>query len=354
MSFRNLILKLKFKYIIAVTAITCIVYVLGLFTHLLEEDFYLKFTYPYNVNIEKLLYQLHNNESVETTPINVYNYKFLSNCRQKCTNDHKNQIKLVYIVKSSLDNFKHRNAIRQTWGYERRFSDVQIRTVFILGIGNNADLQSKINNEYLKYRDIVQINFEDSYFNNTIKTMMGFKWVINFCYNSNFYMFVDDDYYISTRNILRFIRNPTNYPQYLTNNELDDFELPSDVRLYAGYVFFSSPHRHLFSKWYVSLHEYPYHLWPPYVTAGAYILTRKALFDMYHGSFYTKHFRFDDIYLGLIAKKVAIEPFHCEHFHFYKQTYTDGNYKFTIASHGYESPSELLKVWNRQKSIGNA
>lgn len=32
---------------------------------------------------------------------------------------------------------------------------------------------------------------------------------------SRFYVFVDDDYYVSTRNLLRFLRNPLNYPGYL-------------------------------------------------------------------------------------------------------------------------------------------
>jgi hypothetical protein len=32
---------------------------------------------------------------------------------------------------------------------------------------------------------------------------------------ARFYAFVDDDYYVSTRNMLRFLRNPVNYPRYL-------------------------------------------------------------------------------------------------------------------------------------------
>lgn len=133
-----------------------------------------------------------------------------------------------------------------------------------------------------------------------------------------------------------------------------DFELPSDVRLFAGFVIVSAPHRHKTSKWYVSLSEYPYHLWPPYVTAGAYMLSREALLDMYYASMYTKHFRFDDIFLGLTAKKADIEPFHCEEFHFYKKDYAKYNYKYVISSHGYGNPEEMLKVWNEQRSMGNA
>lgn len=153
--------------------------------------------------------------------------------------------------------------------------------------------------------------------------------------------------------------SPRNYNhsidlKFRKKRQVFDFELPDSVRLFAGYVFVSSPHRHKSSKWYVSLKEYPYHLWPPYVTAGAFILSKQALTDMYYASMYTKHFRFDDIFLGLVAKKADIEPFHCEEFHFYKKDYTKYNYKYVITSHGYDDPDELLRVWNEQKAMGNA
>jgi hypothetical protein len=95
-------------------------------------------------------------------------------------------------------------------------------------------------------------------------------------------------------------------------------------------------------------------MWPPYVTAGAYVLSCEALFDMYYASFYTKHFRFDDIYLGLVAKKAKIEPYHCTQFHYYKKEYNVFSYRHVVASHGYDDPNELLEVWNEQRSAGNA
>lgn len=244
---------------------------------------------------------------------------------------------------------------------------MEIRTVFLLGVGGD-DYEEQIDEEFKKYGDLVQADFIDSYFNNTIKTMVGFKWAVNYCASAQFFMFVDDDYYVSTKNVLRYVRNPTNYPHYVLNsehhlklkmkrrklNDIFDYELPVDVRLYTGYVFSSSPLRHRTSKWYVSLEEYPYDKWPPYVTAGAYILSKEALIDMFYTSYYTKHFRFDDIYVGILAYKAKIEPFHCEYFHFYKKDYNKAGYEFTIASHGYHDPQELRAVWNEQKSLGNA
>lgn len=121
------------------------------------------------------------------------------------------------------------------------------------------------------------------------------------------------------KNILAFLRNPTEYPEYLelakeemrkinqrklheakgngtvemvTRNLLYlNMELPADAKLFAGFVIHSAPHRHKSSKWYVTLDEYKYDMWPPYVTAGAFLLSRDALQDFYCTSLYTQHFR---------------------------------------------------------------
>ena len=225
---------------------------------------------------------------------------------------------------------------------------------------------SEIREEYEEFGDIVQGDFIDSYWNNTLKTMMGLRWATEFCNNARFYAFFDDDYYVSTRNLLRFLRNPTNFPHYLEEDvihfdsgrklkQLVDFDLPEDVKLYSGFVFHSRPHRHKFSKWFLDLEEYPFHLWPPYVTAGGFILSKNALKDFYYASYFVKRFRFDDVYLGLIAKKLEIEPFHCEEFNFYKKLpISPQGYRYTVASHGFSDPENLERVWNKQKEAGNA
>lgn len=363
----------RLKYVLFGLLIVFLLDFFGAFTHIFEEDFNTSFTYPLNdPNVPHYAKQLRNAQHPDVAPINVYNYTYLSNCRQKCRDEDDAVIvpRLVFMVKSAMNHFSRRSAIRQSWGFEKRFSDVIIRTIFVLGISEDEtiqqkDLQTSIDKEQEQYGDIVQGEFIDSYFNNTIKTMMGLRWAIEHCPRSKFFMFVDDDFYISTKNVLRFLRNPINYPEYLedadetlrklarrlsqsdllsknqsisqndneeiqhlidnsihtidgqhhmkkikeylakakipTNNDqndrngrqLLDTELPYDVKLFAGYVFSSSPHRHKTSKWYVSLDEYKWHKWPTYVTAGSFILSREALIEMYYTSMYTKHFRYE-------------------------------------------------------------
>lgn len=342
-----------------------ILYFIGIINYLYEVDFN-KFTYPYEGNIEGYVMELRENRKPSMASINEYKYNYLTDCKYKCSEN--TQLRLVILVKSAMPHFERRYVIRRTWGYENRFSDVEIRTVFLLGVGTDQKVQSKIDAEYSLYKDIVQANFTDSYYNNTIKTMMGFKWAVTKCSNSKFYMFVDDDMYVSIKNVLRYIRNPTKYPEYLSDSEnvvnegilhrkrrqLTDFDLPDGIRFYSGFAQKASPIRVIFSKWYMPLEEYAYDTYPLYATAGAYILSIDALIDMYYASMYTKHFRFDDVYLGILAHKIGIFPFHSNEIHLYKVRYVPENYKYLIASHGYENPEELLRVWNEQKESGNA
>lgn len=381
-----------------------------------ELDYYRLFNYPLEGDILQYSHRIRFHQEVEVKPINLYNFTFIEKCPHKCIEDGGSPImpKITFIVKSAMPNFEHRLAIRQTWGYEQRFSDIIIRTVFMVGVSNNQELQKHIKIESKQYHDIVQSNFEDTYFNNTIKTMMGFKWAVEVCPTSKFYFFVDDDYYVSPKNILRFIENPENYPRNLDeadetlrklsgrfqnrllfnklqyqdrqilahfhsnfyedsegpalnsvniNNEKKEYnkkenQLDSDNsndKLFAGFVFHSSPHRHKSSKWYVSLAEYPFHMWPPYVTAGAFILSREALFEMYFASMYVRHFRFDDVYLGLVALKAKIKLHHSEEFYFHRPTYSGPySYRYVVATHGFDDSKELIRTWNECKIAGHA
>ncbi|XP_017795440.1 PREDICTED: beta-1,3-galactosyltransferase brn [Habropoda laboriosa] len=448
--------KTKLKFVCICIGFVMLLDFFGAFTHFFEITYDSNFVYPYEGDVHEFVNALRHNEKPAIDPINEYKYKFVINNPQKCIDTAYNTFRVVYVVKSAIENFERRLTIRNSWGFENRFFDVPARTIFMLGVHPHDDeLQARVKIEAAKYKDVIQADFIDSYYNNTIKTMMSFKWLVKHCPNSKFYMFVDDDIYVSVKNVLRFVRNPANYPDYLkepkkfgahkrtikdsdkseesssnsntresiynsnkkdlfvhgklkettsanliihrlkqnnynktlntislvndfkqnnsiklelvnkenmqngytlnrTKRQIFDFELPEDVRLFAGFVFVSSPHRHKSSKWYVPLSEYPYHLWPPYISAGAYILSKEAFLDMYYTSFYTKHFRLDDIFLGLVAKKAHIEPFHCEEFHFRKKDYTKFNYKYVVTSHGYGNPNELLNVWNEQKGLGNA
>lgn len=312
---RNRIILKLIRYLLVLVVALFILDFFGLFVHLYEEKFDERnFSYPFNGDIGSQCYEIRRNRVPAIEPINNQTFTYRNNNPNKCKDELRNELTphLLIIVKSKNSNFKRRTAIRNSWGYEKRFSDVIIRTIFTLGIDKEtndyerpSEIQKLVDLEASNFNDIIQFNFIDEYFNNTIKTVNGMRWAKENCIRSKFYLYVDDDYYVSIKNILAFLRNPLNYPEYLEEykehlrkinqrklHSLNlNVELPSDVKLFAGFVFHSSPHRHKSSKWFVSLEEYKYDMWPIYVTAGSFILSREALQEMYCTSLYTKHFR---------------------------------------------------------------
>ncbi|GAB6025125.1 hypothetical protein CHUAL_014015 [Chamberlinius hualienensis] len=386
-------LNIRLRDCTALAVTFAFVYFSGLTLYLREEDYHSEFTYPLQVNILKLISQLRANRKPELEPKFQFKEAYLLDSRGRCLNELGKplSVRLLYIIKSKYDHFTNRQVIRETWGRENRFSDVLVRRIFLLGNPqiHDSHLQQQINNEESKFHDLIQSNFTDTYYNNINKTIMGINWVFKHCPTAEFIFFADDDYYISTKNVLRYLRKPNFYPNHLVRPFLDvevesktlktkpmaeklqgkvkikhkggDEDQDEDLRrlsespMYVGFVFPSSkPHRIAVSKWTINLQEYPYSRYPPYVTAGAYILSKESLIMFYYTSLYTKPFRFDDIYVGILAKKCFVEPVHNPYFYFYELPYRKTNYEFVIASHGYEDTKKLMQTWNEQYVMGNA
>lgn len=375
-------------------------YLMGVFTHFLEKDFHSEFQYPSYLNIRLAVKNNipQNDNTFKYIDINNYNYKYIYDSNSTCNSTNKaNEPYLVVLVKSKLTHFEQRSAIRETWGHLNK-SNSLIRIVFLLGVpspeeypklkerlnedgtiftgyedndddyehhqidknlkeaknpmkrseltdasvdnDNVLNLNYKLKIENDLYGDIVQLTFYDTYYNNTLKAIAGLRWIDNYCSHAQYYLFIDDDYYLNTNLLIDYLKSHVDTNQTAFNN------------LYAGYVFpNSSPMRHIFSKWYISLQEYPYDKFPPYVSAGCYILSKESVKLFYLGTKFITSFRFDDIYLGILAYKLNIQPLNIDEIYFYPPTFNLDNYlKHIIASHGF-SPALLRDVWKKLENF---
>lgn len=331
----------RIKYLLAALVfLYTICSYLGLSDYVHSKSFE-NFDYPLNVDIKPLIEEVLSGKLPSVKPINYYPYRFLTNSG-KCST--VNKLHLFIVVKSAMNHFEQRMAIRQTYGQEDVKLGYATKILFFLGTdgrkSEKSDTQTIIESEMIKYKDIIQIDFLDTYYNNTIKTMMSFRWLFEHCSEADFYLFTDDDMYISVVNLLDYLNTASSNGSAVT---------PKDL-FYAGYMFKSAPHRIIGSKWRVGLEEYPWNKWPPYVTAGAYVMSNQAMKVIYVASLFVKHFRFDDIYLGIVAKKAGIVPVHSNRFLFHKLKYTQKGYVDVIACHGYGNQHELIAVWNKQHS----
>jgi hypothetical protein len=169
---------------------------------------------------------------VSQEPINeaAANLIYLSKADQGCISEN---YRLIILVKSKPRNFQRRDTIRKTWGFAKRFSDVQIKTVFLLGFEKDLDNPSQHDNgqeqddtlqideaiekEISTFGDIIQGDFHDHDYNSTIKTLMGLRWLVETCSQFRFALFVADDMYVSVKNVLKFVRHPVEYPVIFLN-----------------------------------------------------------------------------------------------------------------------------------------
>jgi hypothetical protein len=321
-----------------------LLYAFGVFTHLLEKNLS-ELRKELKVNVEIKMEQPLKSLNPNMMPANKLNFTYLHKAESICKRSEQQQQPpfLVILVKSKISHFDRRSVIRNTWAQLDPFG--LIKRVFLIGLPtHNDDDEDDVNNkaaadesarlemENDKYGDIVQQDFLDVYYNNTLKTFMGIRWVVDYCPDSRFYLFIDDDFYLNPRLLVKYLCENVTAEQFNT--------------FYAGYVFEnSSPMRHMISKWYISLKDYPYNKFPPYASAGCYLLTAKSVRLFYLASRIVELFKFDDIYMGILAYKLDIKPVHMDNVYFHAPSYYPSVYASDIiAAHQFE-PDELVHIW---------
>ena len=88
---------------------------------------------------------------------------------------------------SRPSDVKARQAIRVTWGEKKSWWGYEVLTFFLLG--QQAEREDKtlalsLEDEHVLYGDIIRQDFLDTYNNLTLKTIMAFRWVMEFCPNA--------------------------------------------------------------------------------------------------------------------------------------------------------------------------
>lgn len=262
--------------------------------------------------------------------VNPHPYKYLYVPSETCkSNGALADPFVIIIVKSYVSNIGHREAIRETWGKTLPSS---VKIVFILGSLDFMKAYVKI--ESRRYKDIVQEDFIDVYRNNTVKTIMGFNWVVTNCKESPYIFFVDDDYLVNVPSVLHYLRS-----HFQTQK--------GKGGLYVGYKWEKAyPKRSNVSKWYVSIDDYPCKYWPSYVGGGSMVISMDVASKMKEAFQYIKPIFIDDVYIGIVAATlgvvVTMEGKFCPDYRL------DHIHKL-YSIHGFESSSALIQDWNKVK-----
>lgn len=323
---------------------------------------------------------------------------------------------IMIVVKSAVNNYALRQAIRKSWYInEVRDNLIAFRTVFIVGACHEQNpvpsalplnkagfwsvelCERAIRNESSHYNDIIQSTGIDTYYNNTIKTFMTYRWVVENC-PSDFVVTIDDDYVFEVNNFIDFLRGlasieTTNSPsssnhtndslkqeqehgdelnemainyrintrsryKYIHNEQrlkvMNNLYALSKKYLYAGFLRnYVHPLRSVFSKWYISCDDYAFNRYPPFISGGACLMSFKTIKHFYLTSYFARLFPFDDVYAGMLAYKLGFLPEHNQSFMCSIDAYLEvkpvqANSTNCIGVHGIK-PDELIELWQKRQ-----
>ncbi|XP_006825871.1 beta-1,3-galactosyltransferase 1-like [Saccoglossus kowalevskii] len=222
-----------------------------------------------------------------------FNYTFITTHSSKCS---EHQPFLVLITPSSTEKDKERGILRQTRMRNKVVQGKKIVHVFLIGKSDSTEVNANVIKENEKYDDIIIVDFNDTYVNMTLKTIMIWKWATYFCVDTTYVMKVDDDVLVNFKNLVGTL-----------------ITAPKTRYVLADVHMNTKPLRDKKMKWYVSFEEWPHNVYPPYPNGPAYVMSR----DVAQGIFLSARqelFRFEDVYVGIQLQSLGIVPTHDSRF----------------------------------------
>lgn len=147
--------------------------------------------------------------------ITSYRYSLSVNPCQ--VNSSVKELSLFVAVISAPSNVIKRQAIRKTWlqVLSSELNSIRIKhsstlaitgVAFVVGRSQSQTVNDDVNKESANYKDILQIDTADSYYNITTKVVGLLNWLNRKCSDVDFVLKVDDDVYVNVRNFGSFVR----------------------------------------------------------------------------------------------------------------------------------------------------
>ncbi|KAM9542805.1 LOW QUALITY PROTEIN: UDP-GalNAc:beta-1,3-N-acetylgalactosaminyltransferase 1 [Guaruba guarouba] len=259
----------------------------------------------------------------EYEPVYKQHYLFTLWERLKCKDINPF---LFILVSSHPEDVTSRQAIRMTWG-SQSFWWGHILTLFLLGQDSQRENNAAalVEDESILYGDIIRQDVMDTYNNLTLKTIMAFWWVTEFCSNSRFLMMTDTDVFLNTANLIKFLLK-------LNSSEIFLLVILSSITLPKEAL--TKNH----TSCMMNIHS-------GCTLCIAYILDGKLALRIYELMSHIKPIKFEDVYVGfslnLLNVNISI-PEDNQQFFLYKINFDICKYRHLIAVHGITS-SEIIR-----------
>ncbi|KAG8573980.1 hypothetical protein GDO81_008988 [Engystomops pustulosus] len=236
---------------------------------------------------------------------------------------------LLLLIPSDPQEFHIRNVLRNTWANESLLNNVHIIRLFLLG--RTTIDEEKVINESSQFHDIVMQDFIDSYYNLTVKTLMGMEWVARWCPGVRYVVKIDTDMFFN--------------PWFLVKNILQP-EGPPKKNFFTGFILYNAlPHRDKGSKWYMSMKTYSKKFYPLYCSGTGYVFSGDLAEKIYWAAEGLQMFPFEDVFVGMCLQKLGVTIFESSN-KFIGEKIPYDRCKFTkiVTVHRF-TPEELLTIW---------
>ena len=218
-------------------------------------------------------------------------YDLIQGAADKC----QNKVFLLLVVRSVCE-FKARRAfIRSTWGNEnwaKSHLNVETRLLFLLGSCASGEEKRRVLEEGKHHNDMLQWDFRDELRNLTLKDLLFFQWFTRECRDARWVYKGDDDVFVHTPNLIRYLRNG---------------EFPGDF--VVGNVMLKSPRiTRPHSRYHVPNYLYPRKFYPPYVSGGCNLMGGPLVVKLLTASLTTRIYPMDDAFVGSLMTKIGVSP----------------------------------------------
>lgn len=250
---------------------------------------------------------------------------------------------LLLAIKSIVSNFKGRQAIRNSWGRTGWASGGggggYVRRIFLLGTSSeqqNINLAESLQSESSLYGDILQWDFKDTAFNQTLKDVLFWRWSSLFCEGTQFVFSGDDNVFVNVPKMVTYLREQLKSPR--AEEKMKNFIVGKVVQKKAKYFFPDSFYQGTF---------------PVFVDTVGLVYSGHLTQRLNQISRRVHLFPIDNIYLGMCLLRLKVDPVH--HPTFLKSGSSESYLKDICVYHKImvvETPNhrDLGKIWARLNS----
>ena len=246
-----------------------------------------------------------------------------------CEDEGRNVVLLV-MVNSECTNFRHRAAIRESWGSVSS-KDKSVRLIFVLGQSQDLNVMESIKLENAVYNDVLLTNVTEAYDKLTYKSIAILEWAHKHCSKVKYLIKVDDDIFFNIPRLVSELEksNPKNSIIGCEESK-------------------NAPVRFFLFKWHVTREQYAADTYPVYITGPAYLITGDIISKLYKATFDVPYFFVEDIFItGLSREKIGAREVAHKEFSCSKRDRGPCGLNFHdfIVGHHYY-PEEMVRMWS--------